>query len=87
MITNWHHEACQVMTNGDPEGQIILSHPNTINGFLFLLTITKYHILCCIKVHQKFLGYDIMTSLNITLTSLSSNTANVQSPQVTAWVK
>ena len=22
-ITDWHHEACRVMTNGDPEGQII----------------------------------------------------------------
>ena len=21
----WHHEACQVMTNGDPEGQLFLS--------------------------------------------------------------
>ena len=37
-ITNWHHKACRVMTNGDPEGQIFLSHPHTNNGFLFLLT-------------------------------------------------
>ena len=22
-ITGWHHEACRVMTNGDPEGRII----------------------------------------------------------------
>ena len=43
-ITDWHHEACQVMTNGDREGQIFLSHPHTDNGFFFLLT-TKYHIL------------------------------------------
>ena len=28
-ITIWHHEACQVMTNGDPEGQI------------FYLTLTR----------------------------------------------
>ena len=34
MITDWHHEACQVMTNGDPEGQIFfLSHPHTNNEF------------------------------------------------------
>ena len=26
-ITDWHHEACQVMTNGDHEGRIFLSHP------------------------------------------------------------
>ena len=32
-----------MMTNGDPEGQIFLSHPHTNNGFFFLLT-TKYLI-------------------------------------------
>ena len=24
-IAIWHHEACRVMTNGDPKGQIFLS--------------------------------------------------------------
>ena len=43
-ITNWHHEACRVMTNGDREGLIFLSHPHTNNGFFFLLT-AKYLIL------------------------------------------
>ena len=38
-ITDWHHEACQVMTNSDPEGGIFLSHPHTNIGFFFLLTI------------------------------------------------
>ena len=33
-ITICHHEACRVMTNGDPEGRIFLSHPHTNNGFL-----------------------------------------------------
>ena len=33
-----HHEACRVMTNGDPEGRIILSYPHTNNEFFFLLT-------------------------------------------------
>ena len=37
-ITNWHHEACGVMTNGDPEGRIFLSYPHANNGFVFLLT-------------------------------------------------
>ena len=27
------HEACQIMTNGDHEGQIFLSLPHTNNGF------------------------------------------------------
>ena len=26
------HEACRVMTNGDPEGWIFLSYPHTNNG-------------------------------------------------------
>ena len=43
-ITDWHHEACRVMTNGDREGRIFVSHPNMNNGFFFLLT-TKYCIL------------------------------------------
>ena len=43
-ITDWHQEACQVMTNSDSEGLIFLSHPHTNNGFFFLLT-TKYLIL------------------------------------------
>ena len=45
MITDWHHEACRVMTNGDREERILLSHPHTNNGFFFLLT-TKYLIFC-----------------------------------------
>ena len=49
-ITDWHHEACRVMTNGDHEGWIFLSHPHTNNGFFFLLT-TKYLILYWKKKH------------------------------------
>ena len=37
-IAVWHHEACRVMTNADPEGQIFLSYPHTNNGLFFLLT-------------------------------------------------
>ena len=37
-ITDWHHEACGVMTNGDHKGQIFLSHLHTNNRFFFLLT-------------------------------------------------
>ena len=33
-IAVWHHEACRVMTNSDPEGQIFLSHPHTCDKFL-----------------------------------------------------
>ena len=38
-ITVWHHKACRVMTNGDPEGRIFLFHPHMNNEFFFLLTI------------------------------------------------
>ena len=37
-IAVWHHEACQLMTNGDLKGRIFLSYPHTNNGFFFLLT-------------------------------------------------
>ena len=30
-ITVWHQEACRVIANGDQEGQIFQSHPNTNN--------------------------------------------------------
>ena len=34
-IAVWYHEACRVMTNGNPEGQIFLSYPHMNNGFFF----------------------------------------------------
>ena len=37
-IAVWHHEACRVMTNGDPEGLIFLSYPHTNTRFFFLHT-------------------------------------------------
>ena len=43
-IAVWHHEACRVMKNGDPEGQIFLSYPHTNNGFFFLLTTIYFNI-------------------------------------------
>ena len=46
--TVWNHKACQVMTNGDPEEQIFLSHPRTKKGYFFLLTI-KF----CIFIFKK----------------------------------
>ena len=42
-ITLCHQEVSRVMANGDPEEQTFLSHPYTINGFFFLLTI-KFRI-------------------------------------------
>ena len=44
-IAVWHHEACRVMTNGDPEGLIFLSYPLTNNGYYFLVT-TFYLFIC-----------------------------------------
>ena len=37
----WHHQACRVMTNGDPEGRIFLSYSRTNYGFL-LTTVFIY---------------------------------------------
>ena len=43
-IAVWHREACRVMTNGDPEGQIFLSYPQTKNGLFFLLTTVLIYL-------------------------------------------
>ena len=43
-ITDWHPEACRVMTIFDPEGRVFLSQPHTHDGYFFWLT-TKYFIL------------------------------------------
>ena len=54
-IAIWHHEACRVMTNGDPEGQIFLSYPHTNNGFFFLLITVFFFIK---KASLNTLGYN-----------------------------
>ena len=41
-IAVWHHEACRVMTNGDPEGRVFLSYPHTHDIFFFLRTTFFY---------------------------------------------
>ena len=45
-----HHEACRVMTNGDPVGLIFLSYPHTNNGFFFLLTTVFIHLFIYFKI-------------------------------------
>ena len=39
----YHNKACRVVAKGDRKGRGFLSHPQTNNRFLFLLTI-KYRI-------------------------------------------
>ena len=46
----WHHEACRVMTNGDPEGRIFLSYPHMNNGFFFLLTTVSIDLFIYFKI-------------------------------------
>ena len=50
-ITDWHHEAYRVMTIGDRERRIFLSHAHTNNGFFFLLTTKIFHFI--LKKHEK----------------------------------
>ena len=38
-IAVWPHEACRVMTNGDPEGRIFLSYLHTNNGLLTIVFV------------------------------------------------
>ena len=47
-IAVWHHEACGVMTNGDPKGWISLSYPHTNNGF-FSCSLLYMYILFILK--------------------------------------
>ena len=44
-----HHEASQVMTNGDPEGRIFLSYPHTTNVCFFLFTVFIIHLFIIFK--------------------------------------
>ena len=63
-ITVRHHKACQVMTNGDPEGQICLSYPYTNNGFFFLLTIVFFYLKKLPEVPEYTnMQFHMMTSL------------------------
>ena len=43
-IAVWHHKACRVMINGDPEGGTSLSYPHRNNGFFFLLTTVYIYL-------------------------------------------
>ena len=53
-IAVWHHEACQVMTNGDPEERIFLSYPHTNNGLFFLLTTVFIYLFIYLFILNKF---------------------------------
>ena len=44
-ITDWHHEAFGVVTNGDHEGRIFLSHPHTNNRIIFLANYLIPHFI------------------------------------------
>ena len=43
-ITVWHHEACRVMPNGDPEGWFVLSNSHTNDGLVYRDQKLKTHI-------------------------------------------
>ena len=65
-ITICHHEACRLIANGDPQGQIFRFYPDTTYGFFFLLTI-KYRIFMLKKLPEvpeyAEKRHDMMTSL------------------------
>ena len=52
-IAVWHHEACQVMTNGDPEGRIFLSYPLMNNGFFFLSTTAFIYLFIYFEISSQ----------------------------------
>ena len=64
-IAVWHHEACRVMPNGDPEGRIFLSYPHTNNGLFFLLTaVFIYSFIFKIPEYSK-MQFQMMTLLDV----------------------
>ena len=81
-----------MMTNNDPEGQIILSYPHTNNGFFFLLTTVFLfkNKLPGVPENAK-IQFHMVTSFynnnDLTTMCVSSITTNVLSPRVTAWVR
>ena len=52
-IVIWHHKACRVKTNGDPEGRIFLSYPHMNNGLFFLLTIVFIYLFIHLFIYFK----------------------------------
>ena len=46
-----------MMTNGDPEGRIFLSYPQTNNGFFFLLTTVFFYLFIYLFI---YLYYDML---------------------------
>ena len=62
-----------MMTNGDPEEPIFLSYPHMNNGLFFLLTFFCFFLKKKLPEVPEYakMQLDMMTSLNITMTSLS----------------
>ena len=76
----WHHEACRVMTNGDPQGRIFLSYPHTNNWFFFLLTTVFFYLKISFQKSLTTLRYNFTwwRHFNITMTSLNDNVCEFQ---------
>ena len=56
-IIDWHHKACRVITKGDCEGPIFLSHSHTNNGLFPCSTLsTAFCIVKIVKDFQKILN-------------------------------
>ena len=62
------------MTNGDPKGQIFLSHPHMKNGFFFLLTTVFFFKISFKKSQNKLrCNFTRRRHFNITMTSLEDH--------------
>ena len=77
-----YHEACRVMTNGDPEGYIFLSYPHTNNGFFFLLTTVFLFENKLQEVHEYAkIQFYLMTSLKHNNNVIGDNVLEFQHNQ------
>ena len=84
-IAVWHHEACRVMTNGDPEGRIFLSYPQT-NFFFFSCSPLFFSFKISFQKSLNTLRciFTWWRHFNIAMTSLDDNVREFQYNQ---WIK
>ena len=77
-IAVWHHEACGVMTNSDPEGQIFLSYPHMNNGFFFMLTTGVFIFKNKLPEVPEYAKIQFHMMMSLTMTSLDDNVREFQ---------
>ena len=85
-IAVWHHETCRVMTNGDPEGRIFLSYPQTNNGF-FTCSLLNTAFYVYKGSRSSWMRWDATCYHKVTWPYMWVPIQPMYSLHVTAWVR